>query len=141
MDYGAIPEIVEYAPDGAVLFDAHLPLDMDSYRGFRCRGAGDRCTRRAVVANLNNTSEETLVHMSWNGASEVTSWRVLAGQHPQALKPQATIPASSFEGEAILPEKWGYVAVQALNAGGHVLGSSRPRRSAATKPRSRAGAR
>jgi hypothetical protein len=64
------------------------------------------------------------VQASWNGATEVASWRVLAGQHPHSLAPRSTIPASGFESESILPEKWAYVAVQALDASGHTLGTS-----------------
>ncbi len=124
VNYGAVPAIVEYAPDGTILFDAHLPLDMDSYRGYRFPWSGRPLYPPTVLANLNNTGEETLVHMSWNGASDVASWRVLAGQKASSLAPRATIPASSFEGEAILPEKWTYVEVQALDPSGNVLGSS-----------------
>jgi hypothetical protein len=79
-----------------------------------------------VLANLNNTGEETIVHMSWNGSSEVVSWRVLAGQAPGSLTPRATIPANDFESSTILPKKYAYAAVQALGAAGNVLGSSHP---------------
>jgi hypothetical protein len=79
-----------------------------------------------VLANLNNTGEEAIVHMSWNGASEVASWRVLAGEHPGSLTARTTIPASAFESSAILPKKYAYAAVQALDATGKVLGSSKP---------------
>ena len=33
--YGGVPEISEYATDGSLLFDAHLPYDMVFYRAFR----------------------------------------------------------------------------------------------------------
>jgi len=80
----------------------------------------------AVLATLNNTSEETIVHMSWNGASEVVSWRVLAGERAGSLTSQTTIPASNFESSTILPKKYAYAAVQALDATGKVLGNSKP---------------
>ncbi len=38
-----------------------------------------------MLANLNDTGEETVVHASWNGATEVAAWRVLAGDRPGAL--------------------------------------------------------
>jgi hypothetical protein len=79
-----------------------------------------------VLANLNNTGEETIVHASWNGASEVASWRVLAGQDPGSLTARTTIPASGFESSTILPKKYAYATVQALDASGKVLGSSKP---------------
>jgi hypothetical protein len=126
VDYGAIPDIAEYARDGSLLFDAHLALDMNNYRGFRFPWRAHPLSAPAVSANLNNTAEQTIVHASWNGATDVASWRVLAGEHPQALKAQNTIPASAFEVTAIVPEKSRYAAVQALDASGRVLASSSP---------------
>ncbi len=64
------------------------------------------------------------MHVSWNGATDVAAWRVLAGRQPGSLAAQATIPASGFESSTTLPEKYAYVAVQALDSAGHVLGTS-----------------
>jgi hypothetical protein len=124
--YGGVPAISEFAPGGTLLFDAHLPFDMSFYRAFRFPWSGRPSTPPTVLANLNNTGEETIVHASWNGASEVASWRVLAGQHPGSLTSQTTIPASTFESSTILPKKYAYAAVQALDAAGKVLGNSKP---------------
>ena len=126
--YGAIPEVSEFAPDGSLLFDAHLPLDMVSYRAFRFPWNGQPLTPPAVLGSLSNTGEETIVHMSWNGATEVASWRVLAGASPNSLSVRTTVPASGFESVTILPEKSAYVQAQALDASGHVLARSRPAR-------------
>ncbi len=124
--YGGLPEISEYARDGSLLFDAHLPYDLTFYRAFRFPWSGRPESPPAVLASLNSTGEETIVHASWNGATEVASWRVLAGERPEALKPQTTIPASDFESSTILPEKkFAYVAVQAFDSAGRVLGTSR----------------
>ncbi len=78
-----------------------------------------------MLASLNDTEEETIVHASWNGATGVASWRVLAGEAPGSLKQRAQIPASGFESSTTLPNKYAYVAVQALDASGHVLGTSK----------------
>lgn len=126
--YGGIPEVTEYAPGGRLLFDAHLPLDMASYRAFRFSWSGRPLTPPAVVASLNNTGEETIVHMSWNGATGVRSWRLLGGSSPGALHARIAVPASGFESAAILPEKDAYVQAQALDARGRVLASSKPAR-------------
>lgn len=123
--YGGVPAISEFAPGGALLFDAHLPFDMSFYRAFRFPWNGRPSTPPTVLANLNNTGEETIVHMSWNGASEVVSWRVLAGERAGSLTSQTTIPASNFESSTILPKKYAYAAVQALDATGKVLGDSK----------------
>lgn len=123
--YGLIAAISEYSPSGALLFDAHMPLDEASYRAFRFPWQGRPSSPPAVEANLNNTGEETLVRASWNGATEVASWRVLAGDRPDALSARATVPSAGFESSAIVPAPYRYAAVQALSSSGQVLGTSR----------------
>ena len=104
--YGGVPEISEYAKDGTLLFDAHLSFELIFYRAFRFPWSARPLTPPAVVANLNNTSEETIVHMSWNGATDVASWRVLAGTHRGSLAAQATVQTTGFETSTILPESF-----------------------------------
>ena len=66
------------------------------------------------------------VYASWNGATEVASWKVLAGASPSALKPVGGAPRSGFETAIAAPGvgAGGYVAVQALDAAGAVIGTS-----------------
>ncbi|MGO9320198.1 MAG: arylsulfotransferase family protein [Solirubrobacteraceae bacterium] len=123
--YGGVPAISEYAKDGSLLFDAHQPFDMIFYRAYRFPWSGRPLSPPAALASLNDTGEETIVHASWNGATEVAAWRVLAGKAAGSLAVQATIPASGFESATTLPEKYARVAVQALDPAGHVLGASR----------------
>jgi Arylsulfotransferase (ASST) len=123
--YGGSPAISEFANDGSLLLDAHLPLDMSFYRAFRYPWSGRPLSPPAVLASLNDTAEETIVHASWNGATDVAAWRVLAGEQPSSLSEQAQIADDGFESSTILPKEHGYVAVQALDASGHVLGTSK----------------
>jgi Arylsulfotransferase (ASST) len=122
--YGGLPAISEYAPNGSLLLDAHLPYDMTFYRAFRFPWNARPASPPTVLADLNDTGEETIVHTSWNGATEVASWRVLAGVNPVSLSVRATIAAGGFESSTILPKKYAYVAVQALDADGHAIGTS-----------------
>ena len=64
-----------------------------------------------------------VVYASWNGATDVSSWRVLGGSAPTALRPVATSRRTGFE-TSIATGRYAYVAVQALDAGRHVLGQS-----------------
>ena len=129
--WGGEPQISEYSRSGSLLFDAHLPYDLIFYRAYRHPWSAQPLTVPAVVANLNNVAE-TIVHMSWNGATGVSSWRVLAGATPTSLSAQATVPLSGFETATILPgdfpdksnTSYGYVEVQALGPAGNVLGTS-----------------
>jgi Arylsulfotransferase (ASST) len=122
--YGGVPAISEYAPSGTLLFDAHLPFDMSFYRAFRFPWRGHPSSPPAVLASLNNTGEETIVHASWNGATDVAAWRVLASKGSAAPAPQATIVAADFESSTTLPARYTRVVVQALDAAGHVLAVS-----------------
>jgi hypothetical protein len=129
--WGGEPQISEYSRSGSLLFDAHLPYDLIFYRAYRHPWSAQPLTAPAVVANLNNVAE-TIVHMSWNGATGVNSWRVLAGATPTSLTAQATVPLSGFETATILPGDfpdkshtgYGYVEVQGLGPAGNVLGTS-----------------
>ena len=87
------------------------------------RGAGRPASPPAVLASLNNTAEETIVHASWNGAGDVAAWRVLAGSGAPSLTALATIPDTGFESSVTLPEKYAVVQVQALGSAGQVLGN------------------
>jgi hypothetical protein len=65
------------------------------------------------------------VYASWNGDTRTASWRVLAGASAQTIVPVATAPRSGFETAVTTPGPAAYVAVQALDASGAVLSSSR----------------
>jgi hypothetical protein len=124
--YGGVPAISEYAADGTLLFDVHQPYDMIFYRAYRFPWSARPASPPAVLASLNNTGESTIVHASWNGATEVAAWRVLAGTGGGggALVAQATIPTGGFETSTTLPKRYDRVAVQALDSNGRVLASS-----------------
>jgi Arylsulfotransferase (ASST) len=126
--FGGVPAISEFASDGSLLFDAHQPYDLSFYRAFRFPWSARPSSAPALLASLNDTGEETIVHASWNGATGVTSWRVLLGQQEGSLTVQATIGASGFESSTTLPRKYAYAAVQALDSSGHVLGTSKTAR-------------
>jgi hypothetical protein len=127
--WGAKPYVTEFAPGGALLFDAHMPVEMSSYRAFRVRWSGQPLWPPAASARVLSAEDSTAVSASWNGATNVASWRVLAGSDPGALILRATMPNSGFESTVTFtntyPEhKVEYVAVQALDPGGRVLGTS-----------------
>jgi len=124
--WGGVPEVSEYGAHGSLLFDAHLSFDLIFYRGFRFPWSGRPLSPPTVVASRNNTGEETIVHMSWNGATGVAAWRVLAGTRPGSLEPQSTVQTAGFESATILPKRYAYAAVAALNSAGQVLGTSHP---------------
>jgi hypothetical protein len=125
--YGGAPAISEYAKDGSLLFDAHQPYDMSFYRAYRHPWSALPASPPAVLASLNNTGEETIVYASWNGATGVASWRILAGTKG-SLSSHAPMAVTGFESSTLLPKKYSYIAVQALDSSGHVLGTSKAAR-------------
>jgi hypothetical protein len=122
--WGAVPSVSELSRSGQVLFDAHLPPGFSSYRAFRFPWSGQPLWLPGVSARLTASADATEVFASWNGATGVSSWRVLAGSSVGALTPAGTMPASGFESSLILPEAYSYVAVQALGPAGQVLATS-----------------
>jgi hypothetical protein len=64
------------------------------------------------------------MYVSWNGATDVTGWRLLGGQSPAALAPMGTVKATGFETAIPIDGQKPYYAVEALNASGRVLGTS-----------------
>ena len=124
--YGTLPAISEFAKDGTLLFDAHQPYDMSFYRAFRFPWHARPLSPPVVLASLNTTGEQTIVHASWNGATEVASWRVLAGNSRRSLSARTTMRADSFESSTTLAHKYAYAQAQALDADGRVLGASKP---------------
>jgi len=127
--WGAMPSVTELGKSGEVLFDAHLPPGSSSYRAFRFPWVGHPLSSPSVSARVLSSGDSTAVFASWNGATEVASWRVLAGWNADALTPQASMPDNGFESSVTYPDtfpehKVEYVAVQALGAAGQLLATS-----------------
>jgi hypothetical protein len=122
--WGSEPFFSEYSPSGKLLFDAHMHGSYQSYRGYRFAwtGAPASAPQVAATAALGGSLD---VYASWNGDTRTASWRVLAGSSAQTLAPVASAPRSGFETTIVAPHAAPYVAVEALDAAGAVLGSSR----------------
>ncbi|MHB8242040.1 MAG: arylsulfotransferase family protein [Solirubrobacteraceae bacterium] len=125
--WGEEPFFTEYGPTGQVLFDGHLPATYESYRTFRQSWSGHPTAPPALtVLHATGAHAATTLYASWNGATDVASWRVLAGASRTSLKPLLSAPKSGFETAIKLPGNLtaSFVAVQALDASGAVIGAS-----------------
>jgi len=141
--WGQIPDFSELSPSGQLLLDAHFPAGDQSYRdlGFEWTGTPGRpptfVVERAAAAgaeggpgasgtssgsNAASSGSET-VYASWNGATQLAGWRVLAGASAKALRPVASAARTGFETAIPLPAAvlGPYLTVQALGPGGQVL--------------------
>jgi hypothetical protein len=123
--FGSSPFFSEFSPGGRLLYDASLPKDDGSYRTFRYRWRGTPRTRPAVAVRRPSPSRVS-VFASWNGATGVDRWQVLAGSSSDSLRAIGSAPDTGFETRIRLPSSASTFAVQALDSEGHVLATSRP---------------
>jgi Arylsulfotransferase (ASST) len=120
--WGQVGQATEFAPSGAVTFDMHLAAPTGSYRAVRFPWSALPRTRPSVRAAT--PIHATQLWASWNGATGVASWRVLAGNGPSALKSVGSYPTQGFETAIRAPTTARYVEVQALSSTGAVMRSS-----------------
>src|SRR5215213_593111 len=123
--WGRALAISEFSPEGELLFDLRLPPENRSYRAFRFPWNGNPSDRPAAVAERTSGNEVRLF-ASWNGATEVESWEVLAGSGPGRLKSLGSNPRDGFETAMLVRTSDSYVQVQAKDSSGRVLGASEP---------------
>jgi hypothetical protein len=122
--WGSAPYMTEHDPDGDVLFDASFPPEVESYRAFRLPWKGRPQGEPDVAGEWEEDGRATL-YASWNGATDVASWEVLAGPTTDDLKPTGSAPRKGFETAIALRTEASYVAVRAKDRSGRTLGTSR----------------
>jgi hypothetical protein len=78
-----------------------------------------------VVAKKGDGDEVTL-YASWNGATEVATWRALAGPTPNRLQPLEAVPQEGFETTITVHTTQPYIVMRAEDNSGRVLGTTKP---------------
>ncbi len=119
--WGHQPYFSEYNGSRQDIFDARFVDNNASFSAYRFRWNGYPQTKPAVAAS--NSHGRTWVYASWNGATGVHRWRVLAGASSHRLHRVATVRRTNFE-TAIRISSASYVAVQALTGKNRVLARS-----------------
>jgi hypothetical protein len=120
--YGSEPFFSEFSQRGKLLLDGSLPQDDGTYRTYRFPWSATPRTSPAVVAQRSGSTVS--VYASWNGATEVAKWQVLAGASAGSLSRVATARTQGFETRLELNTSAGYFAVRALDSKGRVIGRS-----------------
>lgn len=120
--WGEVPYFSEFSPTGQLLFDGHIPPPGQSYRAFRFPWSAVPAAQPSVAVSAKGGT--ATIYASWNGATAVSSWRVIAGAHQTGLVPIASAPVAGFETAITVQSPDPYFAVQALDSSGQVLGSS-----------------
>lgn len=121
--WGSKPYVSQFSPSGQLLFDAHMHGTYQSYRAYRFAWTGTAPGGPAVAAGGKKGAPVT-VYASWNGDTRTASWRVLAGPSAHQLSPVAVAGRTGFETAIATPAPEAFVAVQALDPAGNVLGTS-----------------
>jgi hypothetical protein len=123
--WGEVPRVSEFDREGRLLFDAVLGRQYESYRAFRLPWTGRPAQAPAIALARGHDCERT-AYASWNGATEVRAWQLLAGTGGADLRPLAQVRADGFESALRVPATAGpLLAAQALDGGGRPLGRSR----------------
>ena len=128
--WGAEPYVSEYSPSGRELFDASLAAPDQSYRAFRFPWTGQptsRPTLRVVSRAGGGQGDRRRVgYVSWNGATQVSGWRLLGGPTARQLSQLSSATKGGFETALPIPESGPWFEAQALDASGSVIASSVP---------------
>jgi Arylsulfotransferase (ASST) len=124
--WGQEPYFSEYSPSGQLIYDAHMwavhkEFETESYRTYKFEWKATPYWPPSISAGKSGDRVEAWA--SWNGATEVAGWRLLGGDSAAALSPIASATSSGFE-TTLHGESKPYLAVQALNAAGEVIGTS-----------------
>jgi Arylsulfotransferase (ASST) len=120
--WGTAGAFTEFAPDGTVRFDAMLADGSVTYRAFRAPWVGRPSEPPKVV--VTHDAGGAVAHVSWNGATEVARWQADMGSRQSALHPVTSVRKSGFETAVRLGARKGYLALNALDSAGKVLGTS-----------------
>lgn len=122
--WGTNPYFSEFAPDGSLVLDGKLTKGDPTYRSFIGEWSGHPTGLPAVAARRRPGG--ATVYASWNGATEVASWTVLAGSTKTGLAKVASARKSGFETAMAVAARGPYFAAEALDARGRILSRSLP---------------
>jgi hypothetical protein len=121
--WGEASYFTEFGAGGRQMFNLRFVLPIQSYRGYRFAWWGQPTTPPSIATAATPTG--TRVYASWNGATDVATWQVLAGASPTALSPTGQFPKTpQFETAMWVADTEPYFTVQALGSAGQVLGTS-----------------
>ncbi|KAK5953115.1 hypothetical protein OHC33_005683 [Knufia fluminis] len=75
--WGSQPAITEHAPDGSILYRAGVAFNGQmNYRAYKFDLPLTPKENPALYTYALSTNDDTTYYMSWNGATEVATWRI-----------------------------------------------------------------
>ena len=114
--------ITEVTPDNRVVFELTFDKPYVSYRAFRIPWAGTPAMKPVLA--FNQSEDGLTLGYSWNGATEVASWKLYGGDSAQSMSLINQETKTGFETQTylpFLPSKECYFQVAALDKNGNEL--------------------
>lgn len=122
--WGDLPNYTEFDRRGRPIYDAALPPGVNSYRTYKMPWHG-RPAERPAIAVRERGAGGVRVYASWNGATEVARWEVLAGSSRSDLEPVASGRNRGFETSIDLGTAARWFQVRAKSGQGQTLATSK----------------
>lgn len=123
--WGSASHTSEFTAGGGLIADAALPTGLFSYRGLLLPWQGRPDHAPAIAPERQRRTGAKLIYASWNGSTEVASWRVKVGGSAHAMRPIGVARRRAFETVIPLHPAVAYASVTALDHAGRPLGDSR----------------
>ncbi|RYP49922.1 hypothetical protein DL768_004458 [Monosporascus sp. mg162] len=123
--WGTVPAVTEFTPSGEVAMDIQFGPWSDAWDGLATSYRVYKSNFRAQPPWPPSIAAfDSVIYVSWNGATEVVSWAVSGGNDPLALQGITQVEKNGFETAIPPPSNASYFRVDALNRAGNVLAST-----------------
>lgn len=121
---GSTPLIEEYDENGALVMSAQFGygnFTMESYRAYRYPWVGRPATTPSVRACRRDGGDDdpakggkVAVYVSWNGATDIQAWKILAGPDPDKLSVVNTVRRNGYETTVWIQDVGDHVIAEAI---------------------------
>lgn len=119
--WGSWPEFSEFTSSGKLVLNGKA-VGAQSYRVYHKPWVGIPGYPPSVA--VRRAGSKVKIYASWNGATEVSCWRIRSGKTPNLLTAVTTARRTGFETVIETPAAGSYYGVEALDKTGRVLGTS-----------------
>jgi hypothetical protein len=121
--WGDEPYFTEFNPQGHELFDGRIVGGNSSYRAYELPWSAQPPTKPAL-ALVRGSDGVTTAYASWNGATDVAGWQLLAGPSHDKLEVLTTVRRHGFETAIRVHAEQPYMSVRALGSSRQTLAGS-----------------
>jgi outer membrane protein assembly factor BamB len=120
--WGTNPYFSEFSADGKLMLEGQVTKGDPAYRSYIGDWKGHPTEPPAVAARRH--AHGAMVYASWNGATEIASWTVLAGRSSGSVSPVRSERKRGFETAISVPSRGPFFSVEARDASGRRLATS-----------------